>query len=352
MARKKKKTTGKIRKFIIAFLGIVVLFTFILGYSFYHRIYAPNVDYGGDKQFMYVPTGTDYAQLLAIIAEKKIVRNIESFNWVAARMSLPENIHAGRYRLSPGMSNYELVKNLRSGKQEPVNLVINKFRLKQDLAGFVSHKLEADSTTLLLSLNDAPYLREFELTPETAMTLFIPNTYEFYWNTSAAQFMERMKKERDRFWTEERKNKAAAINLSPEQVITLASIVEEETNYNPEKSRMAGVYLNRLHQNMKLQADPTVKFALKDFSITRILNIHLAFPSPYNTYQHVGLPPGPICTPSVKTIDAVLNAEQNDYLYFCANPDKPGTHSYARTMKEHELNALKYQRWLSQRGSK
>ncbi|HUM47709.1 MAG TPA: endolytic transglycosylase MltG, partial [Chitinophagales bacterium] len=162
--------------------------------------------------------------------------------------------------------------------------------------------------------------------------------------------MERMKKEYDRFWNAERKAKAAALDLSPAEVTTLASIVEEETNYQPEKGTVAGVYLNRIKKGMMLQADPTVKYALKDFSIKRVLNVHLAFTSPYNTYLNKGLPPGPICTPSVKTIDAVLNAVQHDYLYFCANPDKVGTHAFAKTYSEHLLNARRYQRWLNERG--
>jgi UPF0755 protein len=229
--------------------------------------------------------------------------------------------------------------------------VINKFRVKEDLAAFVSHRLEADSATLMNSLNDDVYLRPYDLDSQTCMALFIPNTYEFYWNTSVEQFLQRMKKEYEHFWNEERKNKAAALKLTPLQVTSLASIVEEETNYNPEKSRIAGVYLNRMKDKMMLQADPTVKFAIRDFSIRRVLNTHLAYVSPYNTYLNKGLPPGPICTPSIKTIDAVLNAEQHDYLYFCADPDKPGTHVFARTYHEHQLNAKRYQKWLMQRGS-
>jgi UPF0755 protein len=181
------------------------------------------------------------------------------------------------------------------------------------------------------------------------MGLFIPNTYEFYWNTNTQQFLKRMKKEYDRFWTPERLAQARSLELTPLQVLTLASIVEEETNYNDEKSRVAGVYINRVHSNMLLQADPTVKFAIKDFSIKRVLNTHLSYASPYNTYLNKGLPPGPICTPSIKTIDAVLNAEHHDYLYFCANPDKPGTHVFAKTYHEHQLNAKRYQKWITQR---
>jgi len=313
-------------------------------------IYAPSVHYADDDRYLYVPTGSDFNQLLTILSDKKIVHNIEDFHWVAIQMKLSDHVYAGRYRLERGMSNYDLVKLLRSGKQEPVKLVINKFRLKEDFAGFISHKLEVDSTALINLLDDDEHMQPFGFDSQNSMTLFIPNTYEFYWNTNATKFLERMKKEYDRFWTEERKNKATKLGLTPMEIYTLASIVEEETNYNPEKSRIAGVYLNRIRDNMKLQADPTVKFALKDFSLTRVLNIHAAFPSSYNTYLHVGLPPGPICIPSIPTIDAVLNAEENEYFYFCANPDKPGTHVFAKTYQQHQLNALRYQKWLNQRG--
>jgi UPF0755 protein len=183
------------------------------------------------------------------------------------------------------------------------------------------------------------------------MTLFIPNTYEIYWNTNAEEFLQRMKKESDRFWNEDRKAKAQRLRLTKYEVITLASIVEEETNYNPERSRIAGVYLNRIKKGMLLQADPTVKFALRDFTIRRIYNSHLAFVSPYNTYLVKGLPPGPICTPSVKSIDAVLQAEQNEYLYFCASVDSPGTHVFAKTYEQHLLNARRYQKYLNERGT-
>lgn len=344
---KKKKSIGKLRRYAIAFLLVVGAFAVLLAYRYYHRVYAPNVEYASGKEYLYIPTGADYEQLLAIITEKKVVRNMEAFDWVAVQMNLPENVHPGKYRLEKNMNNYQLVKKIRGGLQEPVRIVINKFRLKQDLAGFVARKLEVDSLALLADLNDEENLKNLDLTAETSMALIIPNTYEFRWNTNATQFMQRMKKEYDRFWTEDRKSKAASLHLSLPEVITLASIVEEETNYQPEKSMVAGVYLNRINNGMMLQADPTVKFAMKDFTLRRILNIHLSFSSPYNTYLNKGLPPGPICTPSINTIDAVLNTGQLDYLYFCANPDKPGTHSFANTYQEHLLNARRYQQWLS-----
>jgi UPF0755 protein len=263
-------------------------------------------------------------------------------------MNLQNNIHAGKYRIENRMSNYALAKVLRSGKQEPVKLVINKFRLKEDLVSFVSHKLETDSLTLITALNDSIYLRRFNLRKDEALALFIPNTYEFYWNTSPELFIGRMKREYDLFWNEERRQLAKDEKMKPVQVVILASIVEEETNYNPEKARIAGVYLNRIWAGMNLQADPTVKYSLKNFLLKRIYRIDLAFDSPYNTYRYKGLPPGPICTPSIASIDAVLHAEQHDYFYFCADPDKPGTHVFAKTLKEHQLNAKRYQHWLDQ----
>jgi UPF0755 protein len=350
MAKKKKKPMSKWRRYLVAVAAVVAFFLIAISINFYIKIYAPSVRFADDDHYLYVPTGTGFNQLLTIISDKKIVHSIEAFHWVALQMKLQDNIHAGRYRLEQGMSNYDLVKLLRSGRQEPVKLVINKFRLEEDFAGFISHKLEADSITLITYLNDNEYLQRVGFNTQNSMALFIPNTYEFYWNTSASEFFDRMKKEYDHFWNEERKNKAIKLGLSPVEVITLASIVEEETNYNQEKSRIAGVYLNRIKNNMLLQADPTVKFALKDFTLTRVLNIHTAYSSPYNTYINKGLPPGPICNPSIITIDAVLNAEQNEYLYFCANPDKPGSHVFAKTYQEHQLNARRYQKWLMQRG--
>lgn len=334
-------------RYLVAFGVVALLFVLLIGYNFYHRVYAPNIIYSTDKNYLYIPTGTGYEQLLAILTAKKTVSNIEAFEWVATKMNLRENVHPGKYRLKQQMSNYELVKMIRGGLQEPVKVVINKFRLKEELAGFVGRKLEADSAALLKMLEDDSALSEMALTSETSMSLIIPNTYEFRWNTSAAQFVQRMKKENDRFWNESRKEKASQLGLSPTAVIILASIVEEETNYQPEKGTISEVYLNRIRQGMLLQADPTVRFAMKDFTITRVLQMHLAFSSPYNTYLNKGLPPGPICTPSIKTIDAVLDASQHDYLYFCANPDKPGTHLFAKTYQQHLLNARRYQQWLS-----
>jgi UPF0755 protein len=319
-----------------------------VAFFFYERIYAPAVTVSSGDPYLYIRTGTNYADLLRALDEKHLVRSIGQFDWVAQKMNVPNHVYPGKYRLENGMSNYDLGALLRSGRQEPVKLVLGKFRLKEELSAFVSQKLEADSMAVITALNDSDYLKRFSVTPDEALCLFIPNTYEFYWNSNHYQFLSRMKKEYDRFWNEERKAAAAKLNLSPTEVITLSSIVDEETNYDPEKSRIAGVYLNRLRKGMPLQADPTVRFALKDFTLKRILNSHLTVSSPYNTYRVTGLPPGPICTPSIASIDAVLRAERNEYYYFCADPDKPGTHVFAKDYQRHLLNARRYQRWLSQ----
>jgi len=265
--RKKSKSPAKWKKFIIAAGVILAAFTLSMGYGFYLKVYAPSVNVPQADKHLYIPTGTDYDQLITMLSDKKMVRSIEDFKWVANQMDLPDHVHPGRYKLEKNMSNRALVTLLRSGKQDPVKLVINKLRLKEDLAGFVSRNLEVDSADLIYSLDDDTYLQQFGIDAENSMGLFIPNTYEFYWNTNTQQFLERMKKEYDRFWTPERLSGARLLGLTPLQVLTLASIVEEETNYNDEKSRVAGVYINRVHNNMLLQADPTVKFAIKDFSI-------------------------------------------------------------------------------------
>jgi len=348
VAKKKKKSISGRKKFLIAFGGIIFLSILIIAFNFFLKICAPSVSVNPKEPFLYIPTGSNYDQLLAIIEKNHLVHSIENFDWVARQMNLQNNVHAGKYRIENRMSNYALAKLLRSGIQEPVKLVLNKFRLKEQLVSYVSHKLETDSLTLITALNDSIYLRRFDITPDEAMALFIPNTYQFSWNTPAEKFLERMKREYDTFWNEARKQEALLQKLKPVEVIILASIVEEETNYNPEKPVIAGVYLNRLGRGMNLQADPTVKFAMRNFALRRILEAYLNYNSDYNTYQHKGLPPGPICTPSIASIDAVLHAEHHDYFYFCADPDKPGTHAFAETLREHQLNAKRYQHWLDQ----
>jgi UPF0755 protein len=235
---------------------------------------------------------------------------------------------------------------LRSGNQSPVNLVITKLRTREDLAQKVAANFECDSLAFINFLNNNDSLRRYNLDTNSLMTAVIPNTYSILWNTSPAKIFRKLFNDQEKFWNEDRKRKAAALNMTPKQVYTMASIVEEETNKQEDKGKIASVYMNRIETGMKLEADPTVKFAMKDFGLKRILHVHLAYPSPYNTYQQTGLPPGPICTPSQSTIDAVLDAPQTNYIFFVAKPDFNGYSNFAATYAEHLVFAKAYQKAL------
>lgn len=259
-------------------------------------------------------------------------------------------VRTGQYAIEPGMSMVRLFRNLRNHAQAPVRLVIPEVRTLDDLAGRLSLHLMLDSATLACAFRDTAVCRQVGMSAATMPALFVPNTYEVWWDVSLDDFLKRMRKERDRFWTAERKQQATTIGLSPDEVQTLASIVDAESAYNPEKARIAGLYLNRLHAGMPLQSDPTVIFALGDFSIHRVSNQQTRFDSPYNTYKYEGLPPGPIRIASVAGIDAVLNAEKHDYLYMCAKEDFSGSHNFAVTYAAHQANARRYTEALNQRG--
>jgi UPF0755 protein len=247
------------------------------------------------------------------------------------------------------MNNKELVLLLRSGKQTPVRLTLNNIRLKENLAGLVSGSLEIDSAEFLELILDDETMKPYGLDGENSLSLFIPNTYEFYWNTPAEKFLEKMGKEYNKFWNEQRRNQAKSIGLTPSKVSVLASIVEQETKQIDEKDEVAGVYMNRIRKGWKLEADPTLVFALGDFTVRRVLNAYKQIDSPYNTYLYQGLPPGPICMPSVSSVDAVLNYTRHDFLFFCASVDSPGFHCFAKTYEQHKVNARKFQKELNKR---
>ena len=274
---------------------------------------------------------------------KGFIINKKAFEWVAITKGYTTKVKPGRYRLRNGMNNNELVNLLRSGKQDPVRVVFQNIRTKQDLAGKISHQLEIDSLTFLGLLQNTDYLKEFNVTSETAFLLFIPDTYELYWNTTPDQFIRRMNREHLKFWNNGRLAKARLLGLSLPEIITLASIVDRETSKDSEKPAIAGVYLNRLRKSWPLQADPTLIFAWNDYSIRRVLIKHKEINSPYNTYLHAGLPPGPICLPSVSSIESVLNYEKHNYMYFCAKEDLSGYHNFGLTLAQHNRNAEKYQ---------
>ncbi len=313
----------------------------------YFVMLKPNFNPNEADPYLYISTESDFEDLMFQLDSTNLVKNKITFLWVAQLLKYDAKVKPGKYRIKPNESNLTVLRRLRSGGQEAVKFTFIKFRTLIDLAGFTSKKFEFDSLALMEVLGDTKLLDSLSIAPQHLMGLFIPNTYEIYWNTSPLQFLLKMKKAQEAFWNEARLQKAEALGYNKEQLTIIASIVEEETNMNDEKSRVAGVYLNRLRTGMKLQADPTVKFALQDFALKRVRTVHTEFDSPYNTYFYEGLPPGPICTPSIKTLDAVLNAETHKYFYFCARSDFSGYHTFAADYDTHLKNAREYQRALN-----
>ena len=271
---------------------------------------------------------------------------------LARHSSYNEHIRTGRYAIRPGEGALSVYRMLSRGEQEPTKLTVPEARTPERMAALLSKKLMLDSATIAAALTDEAFCRKWDKDTATVMCLFIPDTYGIYWDVSLDGLMKRIKRDYEAFWTSERKQKAESVGLTPDEVQTLASIIDEETANNEEKPKIAGMYLNRLRQKMPLQADPTVKFAMKRFDLRRILNEHLKTESPYNTYRHAGLPPGPIKVASLKGIDAVLNYVPSDYLYMCAKEDFSGTHNFAHTYSEHLANARRYQQALNARGIK
>ena len=334
---------GKLVKILLITILFFIVAVGIIAYTAYRQIYEPNILVGGDEPvYLYVAGTGDFASLKDSLYFHNLIANKTAFEWVAQRKGLSSGVKSGRYEIVPNMSNNELVNLLRSGKQSPIKLTFNNIRTKEQFAGRMAEKLDFDSIELISLLNDAGFLKQYQKTPETAMSLFIPNTYLIYWNTTPEHFIARMKKEYDAFWTGKRSEQAQEMEMTMDEVVTLASIVQEETNKNDEKPRVAGVYVNRLKSNWLLQADPTLKFALGDFTIRRVLDSHKEIESPYNTYKYTGLPPGPICMAEISSIDAVLNYEQHNYYYFCAKDDMSGYHVFEVSLAKHNINAKKY----------
>jgi UPF0755 protein len=349
----KTKKTSFLKKFIIAFLVIILIVGGVGGYHVYKLFYRSNVSLDGKKsELFYIHTGDTFEDVLHSLYEQGLVKDHESFEFLARKKNLQNNIHPGRYRLLARMSNNELINLLRSGLQEPVTVPFHSLRTKEQLVTRVCRRLEADSTELGSLLNDNDFLdKNYGLNKETAMTLFIPKNYEFWWNTSAKEFLDKMAEEYKAFWTEERKAKAKSMGLSQSEVSVLASIVQsEQWKYNDEKAVVAGLYMNRLKENMPLQSDPTLIFAIGDFTIARVYNEDKKVNSPYNTYTHTGLPPGPICIPETSSLDAVLNYQKHDYLYMCAKEDFSGRHYFAKTYEQHKVYAKMYHDALTARG--
>lgn len=314
----------------------IIAFWFLMG---------PNVNASNEKYF-YIHTGDKYEDVFANLKEKKILSNYFTFDLLATYTGYKKQVKPGKYEISNGMSVFKLNRILKSGSQHDVRLVINKLRTKEDFAKKIGANFEADSLEAIRFLMSNDSLAPYKLDTNTVMTVLIPNSYLFWWNGSFKKVLDRLKRQHDYFWEGKRTIKAKSLGYSPEEIYTIASIVEEETTKESDKGLIASVYFNRLKKGMKLEADPTVKYAMRNFELRRILNKHLEFPSPYNTYYKSGLPPGPICTPSINTIDAVLNAPNTDYIFFVAKPDFKGYSNFASNYQQHLVFARAYQKAL------
>lgn len=330
----------------------ILILVIVAVFSVLYITVAPNIRLSDDqkKAYLYIYDKYTFEEVMQQLADGDYMLNTGTFAMVAKAAGYDQRVRPGRYLLSNGMSNLTLLRRLRNGSQEPVKLTINNLRTRDQLIKFLSRELMADSASLEELLTNDSLIAAYGFNRHNIVSVFIPNTYELFWDTDAQELLDRMYKEYNRFWTNDRLVKAAAIPLTPAEVITLASIVEEESNKRSEHPVIAGLYINRLKLGMPLQADPTVRFSLNDFTIRRILFGHLRNPSPYNTYRNKGLPPGPIRLPSINVIDAVLNYTHHDFLFMSAKETLNGEHNFARNGSEHMQNARKYQQALDQRG--
>jgi UPF0755 protein len=334
----------------VIFISVLLIYGAIV----VNQIFSKNTKFSEKELFVEVPTGATYQDVKTIIAP--FIENMDHFEMVADKRNYPENVKPGRFLFTNGMNSFDLVRSLRSNV--PVKLAFNNQERLEDFAGRISSQIEPDSLLLLNTFKDSIFLKENGFTDENVFVMFIPNTYEVYWNISAVKFRDKMIKEYHNFWNAKRIEKANKQGLTPVEATILASIVHKESVKKDERPRIAGVYLNRMKLEMPLQADPTVIYAIKkeanDFQqvIKRVFYNDLFLNSPYNTYKVIGLPPGPIAMPDITALDAVLNPEKNDFIYFCASIDRFGYHEFAATLPEHNLNAKKYSDWINGQGIK
>lgn len=328
--------------FAILFLGIflaALITWWFLG---------PTTTFKEESKTVYIHTGhNSMSEVIKILKSDSIIRNENLFQYLVKRMKAENKFKPGKYIVKKGASLFSIMQKFRNNDQASVNLVITKLRTNEDFARLVGKKFECDSMQMIQFLNNEKKLDEFGVNPETVFTIVFPNTYSFLWTSSPEIIFKSLHKEFEKFWNEERKQKATSLGLSEKQAYVLASIVEEETNAVSDKAKIASVYLNRIQLGMLLQADPTVKFALKNFGIKRVMQKHLLVESPYNTYRYKGLPPGPICTPSLNTIEEVLNSTKTDYLYFVANSNFTGTHIFTTNYDDHLKYAREFQKALT-----
>ena len=336
---------GKLKYPVIILVTLLLLAMLFI----YRLLYSPVVGNAGNDTLILIPEGASYEQVMDSLETHLKIKSRAVLRWVADRKGYPDRIKPGKYLIEGKLSYVGLVNMLRSGRQVPVKVTFNNIRTINQLAGKVGKQIEADSARITEFLFDQSNYRKDGFTMENVISVFIPNTYEIYWNTDAEGFYSRMLREYNKFWNSARQSKAESLGLTRIEVSILASIIDDEVAKGDEKPRIAGVYLNRLKRGIPLQACPTIKFALNDFTITRVLNKHLEVDSPYNTYKNKGFPPGPIGCASIEGIDAVLNAEKHDYLFFVAKADFSGYHNFSRTLTEHNRYAAQYQRELDRR---
>ncbi len=332
------------KKKIIYGIGLVLI---IAGGFIAWEVFGPTIAAPQGK-YLYIHHGDGYAEVKAALIDQKIISGSFFFERIARQLKYTNAVKSGRYEIKNGTSLFNLVRMLRAGKQSPVNLVITKLRTEEDLAQKIAANFECDSASFMALITNEDTLHKYGLEDHTMMTAVIPNSYSIFWNSSPEKIFKKLVSEKDKFWNPERISKAAALRMTPEQVYTMASIVEEETNREEDKGNIASVYINRIQSGQRLEADPTIKFALRNFGLKRIRESHIqaAAASPYSTYANKGLPPGPICTPSTKTIDAVLNAPVTNYLFFVARPDRSGLSNFTSSYQEHMINAKNYQHYL------
>lgn len=343
------------RKFGKLFFLLALVVFAVGGYWAYQNVFKSNVHLNGKKYtFIYIPTGAKYEDVLDELYSQNIIDDHKSFEWMAKEMDLPENVNPGKYRIGADMSNRSIVKMIISGKQEKVKLFFNsQIRTKEQFMAYVSEKLEIDLGDLEEYCSNEELLSEkYGVNADNFMSLIVPATYEVVWNTHIDDFFELIKKSYDEVWTKARRTKAQALGYSLPEVTTLASIVQSESGIKSEQQKIAGVYINRLKKEMKLQADPTIVFANQSFDVQRVLSADKEINSPYNTYMYKGLPPGPICLVNSAAIDAVLNYTKHNYIFFCAKKDFSGYSLFTSDYAEHQKNAKEYQNALNQKGIK
>ena len=331
------------KKILLASLSVVLLLAAFVAWKFFGATLHPP-----QKKFFYISSGENLSSVRQHLKDSQIIKSFTWFDWAAQGIGL-KTIKPGRYQITKSMSLSDLVRMLKNGQQTPVSFVITKLRTREALAGRIGRQFECDSTAFIHYIENADSLQMYGLDSTTVMAAAMPYTYTLNWTSSPAEIFRHFFRAYEKFWTEERKAKASALGMKPTEVATLASIIDEETNAPSDRPYIASVYLNRIAAGMPLQADPTLKYSMRNFGLKRLYSVHTRILSPYNTYLNKGLPPGPICTPAVETIDAVLNAPKTDYYYFVASPAFDGTHVFTKNYADHIREARIYQAELNKR---